>query len=100
MPVRSRRLRGHVAEHASVADVTEPISPAAGRDYLRRFALVAQRQEAEAAAATLEQKLDELERLMLSVDDFGWRASLDDDAPVRARWSLLRQRLVARAKAI
>jgi lipopolysaccharide biosynthesis regulator YciM len=45
--------------------------------------------------ATLEQKLDELERLMLSVDDFGWRATLNDDAPVRARWDLLRQRLAA-----
>lgn len=67
---------------------------------MRRFALVAQRQKAEATAATLEQKLDELEQLMLSIDDFGWRASLDDDAPVRARWSLLRQRLAERAKVI
>lgn len=45
-------------------------------------------------ASTLEQKLDELEMLMLSVDDFGWRSSLDDDAPVRARWAKLRKRLL------
>jgi hypothetical protein len=76
------------------------MSPADGRAYLRRFALVAERQKAEAATASLEQKLDELERLMLSVDDFGWRATLNDDAPVRARWDLLRQRLAEPAKAI
>ena len=48
----------------------------------------------EQAASTLEQKLDELEKLTLSVDDFGWRSSLDDDAPVRARWTKLRERLL------
>lgn len=42
---------------------------------------------------TLEQKLDEVERLLLSVDDFGWREALDDDGPVRARWNRLRERL-------
>jgi len=73
--------------------VSTPISRAAGRDYLKHFALVAARQKLEETAATLEQKLDEVERLMLSVDDFGWREALDDDAPIRARWSLLRARL-------
>lgn len=48
----------------------------------------------EQASATLEQRLDELEMLMLSVDDFGWAAALDDDAPVRARWVRLRERLL------
>jgi len=48
----------------------------------------------EQAASTLEEKLDELEKLMLSVDDFGWRSSLDDDAPVRARWAKFRERLL------
>ncbi|HXK20394.1 MAG TPA: hypothetical protein VNG33_21440, partial [Polyangiaceae bacterium] len=76
-----------------VSAVSEPISPAAGRDYLKRFALVAARQRLEQTAATLEQKLDDVERLMLSVDDFGWREALDDDAPIRARWALLRERL-------
>lgn len=61
----------------------------------RRWALVAERQRAEAQAATLEQKLDEVEQLLLSVDDFGWRAALDDDEPIRARWMRLRERLTA-----
>lgn len=30
---------------------------------------------------------------MLSVRDFGWDEALDDDAPIRARWAQLRQRL-------
>jgi len=72
--------------------VSEPISPAEGRAFMQRFALVAERQQAERAATTLEGRFDELEQLMLSVDDFGWRSALDDDAPVRARWALLRQR--------
>jgi hypothetical protein len=73
--------------------VSEPIFPADARGYLRRAALVEERQKAERARATLEQKLDDLEALLLSVDDLGWRAALDDDAPVRARWLLLRERL-------
>jgi hypothetical protein len=40
----------------------------------------------------MEDKLDELERLMLSVRDFGWDEALDDDAPVRARWASLREK--------
>ena len=65
---------------------------------MQRFALVAERQQAERAATTLEGRFDELEQLMLSVDDFGWRAALDDDAPVRARWALLRQRFADSAQ--
>ena len=61
--------------------------------FQQRWALVAERQRAEAQAATLEQKLDEVERLLLSIDDFGWREALDDDEPVRARWIRLRERL-------
>jgi len=38
----------------------------------------------------MEEKLDELERLMLSIGDFGWDEALDDDAPVRERWATLR----------
>jgi hypothetical protein len=63
------------------------------RGFQQRCALVAERQRAEAQAATIEQKLDAVEALMLSIDDFGWREALDDDAPIRARWILLRERL-------
>jgi len=73
--------------------VTDGLSPDDAREYRRRWAVVAARAREEQAASTLGQKLDELEKLMLSVDDFGWRSSLDDDAPVRARWAKLRARL-------
>jgi hypothetical protein len=39
----------------------------------------------------MTEKLAELERLMLSVRDFGWDDGLDDDAPVRARSACLRR---------
>lgn len=39
----------------------------------------------------MEQRLDALERLMLSARDFAWDEALDDDAPVRARWARLRK---------
>ena len=67
------------------------------REFRRRWALVAERERLEAQSASLEQKLDEVERLMLSIDDFGWREALDDDAPVRARWARLRERLQPQA---
>ncbi|MEI9940186.1 MAG: hypothetical protein WDO69_23455 [Pseudomonadota bacterium] len=74
--------------------MTDSLSPDDAREYRRRWAAVSVRAREEQAASTLGQKLDELERLMLSIDDFGWRPSLDDDAPVRARWAKLRQRLL------
>lgn len=55
--------------------------------------LVRERTRREERSATLEQKFYELERLMQSLDDFGWRTKLDDDGPVRARWRRLRERL-------
>ena len=64
-----------------------------------RWALVNAREREEARLATSEKKLDEIERLMLSIDDFGWRAVLDDDAVVRDRWNQLRKRL-GRANAL
>lgn len=64
------------------------------RAYRRQWELVTERERAVQAASTIEQRLDELERLMLSVRDFGWDAALDDDAPIRARWARLRQRLL------
>ena len=75
-------------------DVTDSMSPDDAREYRRGWAAVAARAREEQAASTLGQKLDELERLMLSIDDFGWRSALDDDAPVRARWAKLRERLL------
>ena len=48
-------------------------------------------------SATIEDRLDALERLMLSVRDFGWDETLDDDAPVRARWASLRKKLLPAA---
>jgi hypothetical protein len=69
-------------------------------DFQRRWALVAERERDAARRATLEQKLDEVERLMLSIDDFGWREALDDDEPVRARWVRLRQRLASQPASI
>jgi hypothetical protein len=71
-------------------------SDAARTELLRakqRWALVNARAENEARRATIEEKLDEIERLMLSIDDFGWRAALDDDACVRARWNRLQNKL-------
>jgi hypothetical protein len=64
------------------------------RDFQHRWALVAESELRGATGATLEQKVEETERLLLSVDDFGWRELLDDDAPIRARWARLRSRLL------
>jgi len=46
-----------------------------------------------ARRAPLEEKFDDLERLLECVDDFGWPAALDDDAQVRERWNQLRDGL-------
>jgi hypothetical protein len=64
------------------------------RAFRQRWQLVEERQRAEQKTAAIEEKLDELERLMLSVGDFGWDEALDDDAPVRARWASLRKKLL------
>ena len=70
------------------------LSPSEAIAFRRRWALVAERAREEQLTSTLEQRFDELERLMLSVDDFGWAEALDDDAIVRARWARLRERLI------
>ncbi len=72
------------------------ITRAQALEYQRRWRLVRERTLDEERATSLEQRFDELERLMQSVDDFGWRAQLDDDEPIRARWALLRERLAQR----
>jgi len=70
------------------------LSPEEARAFSRRWQRVAERGRADQNSSTIEEKLDELERLVLSVRDFGWDEALDDDAPVRARWALLRKKLL------
>jgi hypothetical protein len=65
------------------------------RAFRRRWELVAERQRSEQRSETIEEKLDSLERLMLSAADFAWDEALDDDAPVRARWARLRERYLS-----
>lgn len=57
----------------------------------KRWQMVRERLARESASATLGDKLAQLESLMGSVDDFGWRAKLEiDDDRVRALWMKLR----------
>lgn len=70
-------------------------SPEQARAFRRRWELVEERERAEESTSTIEEKLDEVERLMLSLEDFGWHKDLDDDAPVRARWARLRMRMLS-----
>jgi len=55
-----------------------------------RWALVNARLRDEAQQAGMETKMVQLAALMASVDDFGWRESLSDDARVRELWKRLR----------
>ena len=55
-----------------------------------RWALVNARLREEARQAGMETKLVQLAALMASVDDFGWRESLSDDAHVWELWTRLR----------
>lgn len=67
------------------------MKPASELSPTERWALVAERQRAEARASTDEEKLTQLASLMASVDDFGWRQQLSvDDDRVRALWVRLR----------
>jgi hypothetical protein len=59
----------------------------------QRWALVNAREWQQVRRATIEEKFDQLEGLMQSLDDFGWRAALDDDARIRDRWNELRRKL-------
>jgi hypothetical protein len=70
------------------------LSPEQAHAFRRRWQLVEERQRAEQKLATIEDRLDELERLMSSIRDFGWDEALNDDAPVRARWASLREKLL------
>lgn len=54
--------------------------------------MVQERLQQEARAADDETKFRQLEALMNSVDDFGWRAALDEeDDRVRGMWCKLRR---------
>jgi len=55
-----------------------------------RWALVNARLRDEARQAGMETKLVQLAALMASVDDFGWREALSDDAHVWELWTRLR----------
>lgn len=64
--------------------------------YAERWRLVQERLQQESRAADDETKLAQLDALMASVDDFGWRSALDDeDDRVRRLWCKLRQVLGA-----
>jgi len=69
-------------------------SPEEARAFRRRWQLVADRERADQNSSSIEERLDQLERLVLSVRDFGWDEALDDDGPVRARWARLRKKLL------
>ena len=56
-----------------------------------RWKLVNERVRAESRGASDEKKLAQLESLMSSVDDFGWRSQLAaEDDRVRELWMRLR----------
>ncbi|MBI3201935.1 MAG: hypothetical protein HYZ29_10360 [Myxococcales bacterium] len=57
----------------------------------KRWEMVHDRLARESQAATFDGNLAQLESLMGSVDDFGWRERLgDDDDRVRELWMKLR----------
>lgn len=66
----------------------------AAEAYVRRWQLVNEREQAEQRAMTQEEKLRVLAGLMASAKALGWDEALDaEDAEVRERWRLLRERL-------
>jgi hypothetical protein len=68
--------------------------------FAQRWALVEARLAEEATIADDETKFAQLEALMESVDDFGWRAALaEEDDRVRQIWCRLRQVLCSPAEA-
>jgi hypothetical protein len=68
------------------------MADASALTFRERWELVRQRLAREAATATYDEKLAQLESLMGSVDDFGWREKLGaDDDRVRALWMKLRR---------
>lgn len=60
--------------------------------FAERWALVERRLIDEDRSATDEKKIEQLDALISSVDDFGWRAELtEEDAEVRRLWCRLRE---------
>ena len=75
------------------ADADELTSEQA-RAYVRRWELVNEREREELRAMTIDEKLGQVAMLMASAKALGWDERLDaEDAEVRERWRLLRERL-------
>lgn len=75
------------------ADADEP-TPEQTRAYLRRWERVNEREREELRAMTIDEKLRQVAVLMASAKVLGWDQQLDaEDAEVRERWRLLRERL-------
>jgi hypothetical protein len=66
------------------------MTPAEGRAFAARWELVAEAEREELRATPMEQKLAQLEALMVSATTLGWATtdSAEVDA-VRARWNRL-----------
>lgn len=75
------------------ADADE-LTPEQARAYVRRWELVNEREREELRAMTIDEKLRQVAMLMASAKALGWDERLDaEDAEVRERWRLLRERL-------
>lgn len=65
------------------------------REYKRRWRLVNQAEIEELRRTPMEVKFRQLQMLMASVDEMGWRAGLEEGVEeVRERWALLRRKWV------
>jgi hypothetical protein len=67
--------------------------------FYERWKAVETRLKAESQAQTDNVKLAQLDALMSSVDDFGWREALEEgDEQVRQLWARLRQAFASENK--
>ena len=74
---------------------TWKITKKQAREYKRRWKLVNQAEIEELRRTPMELKFRQLQMLMASVDEMGWRDGLADGVEeVRERWALLRRRLL------
>jgi hypothetical protein len=65
------------------------------RDYVRRWKLVNQAEIEELRRTPMAMKFRQLQMLMASVDELGWRKELEEgEAEVRERWARLRRKLL------
>lgn len=62
------------------------------REYLSRWKMVNAAEQEELRRTSLEQKIMQLNALMLSVKQMGWEEALkSEEAEVRERWKRLRE---------